>query len=432
MDPLLTLPLCIILVCLMMGAFFSSAETAITAVSRARIYHLILEGNARARKVGELRKQKERLISGLMIGNNVVNILGASLATDLAIQHWGDHGVMIATVIMTVIVVVFAEVLPKMLAIQNAESAALTLAPAVSVALKLLSPFNVTLQFIIRNMLRLVGIDITKSNSISSASDVIRGTIELHHHEGKVVKTDRDMLGSILDLQNMEVGEVMAHRLTMETIDIDLPVEDIVLRVMGSVHSRIPFWQGEPDNIIGVLHVKMLLKRLREGGPLDKTALYTLMAKPWFIPDTTSVNHQLHAFRVAHQHLAIVVDEYGALQGLVTLEDIIEEIIGRIQGEQGTRKSHEIAVLDAKTYVVRGTMTIRDVNRELGWDLPDSEAATIAGLVIHEAQLIPEIGQQFEFYNIRFTVLDRQGNQVTRLKMEVLDTAGDTAEDSES
>lgn len=420
MDIFLTIPALVILVCLFLGAFFSASETAITAVSRARIYHLILEGDKRAKKVGDLRKQKERLISGLMIGNNVVNILAAALATELAISHWGEHGVIYATFIMTVVVVVFAEVLPKMLAIQNAESAALRLAPAVSVVLRLINPLNALLQVVIRSMLRVFGIDITKSNSISSAEDVIRGTIELHHHEGKVVKQDRDMLGSILDMQNMEVGEVMVHRMAMETMDIDQPVEDILRQVMGSMHSRIPFWQGEPDNIVGVLHVKVLLKRLREGGSLDMTTLHALMAKPWFIPETTSVNSQLNAFRVAHQHLALVVDEYGALQGLVTLEDLIEEIVGRIQGEQGTRKSHEIAMLDKATYIVRGSMTIRDINRELGWDLPDTEASTIAGLLIHDAQLIPEIGQTFEFHGVRFSVLDKQGNQLTRLKMELL------------
>lgn len=409
-----------------MGAYFSSSETAITAVSRARIYHLILEGDRRATMVGELRKQKERLISGLMIGNNVVNILGASLATDLAIRHYGDQGVIYATVLMTVVVVVFAEVLPKMVAIQNAEATALRLAPSVTVVLRLINPLNSALQWVIRNMLALFGVDITKSKSISSASDVIRGTIELHHHEGQVVKRDRDMLGSILDLQDMEVSEVMAHRTAMQTIDIDLPLDEILSQVMSSIHSRLPFWQGNADNIIGVLHVKNLLRRLRDDAAhFDKNALYTLLAKPWFIPETTSVSHQLHAFRVAHQHLAMVVDEYGALQGLVTLEDIIEEIIGRIQGEQGTRKSNEIAVIDNYTYVVRGTMTIRDLNRELGWDLPDSEASTIAGLMIHEAQLIPDIGQQFEFFQVRFTVLDKQGNQITRLKMERLEAAED-------
>jgi Mg2+/Co2+ transporter CorB len=424
MDPILTIPLITIVICLVMAAFFSSSETAITAVSRARIYHLILEGDKRAQTVGKLRKQKERLISGLMIGNNIVNILAAALATDLAIRYWGDHGVLYATVIMTVVVVVFAEVLPKMLAIQNSERAALALAPAVSVVLKLINPLNAMLQFVIRNLLKLFGIDITKTNSLSSASDVIRGTIELHHHEGQVVKHDRDMMGSILDMQNLEVGEVMVHRLAMETVDVDQPIEAILTQVMNSLHSRIPCWQGEPDNIVGVLHVKTLVKRLREAEtPMDKTALHTLLSKPWFIPETTSVSSQLHAFRIAHQHLAIVVDEYGALQGLVTLEDIIEEIVGRIQGEQGTRKSHEIAVLEKGTYVVRGSMTIRDVNRELGWELPDSEASTIAGLLIHEARLIPDISQQFEFHNVRFTVLDRQSNQITRLKMETLEPA---------
>lgn len=422
----LLIDLCAISICLLLSAFFSASETAITAVSRARIYHLILEGNLRARAVGNLRKQKERMIGGMMIGNNMFNIMATSLATDLAIRQWGAHGVIYATGIMTTVVVIFAEVLPKTYAIQNSESAALRLAPAITYAMRLLQPLSLLLHFINRNLMKLFGVDITQSNSLSTASDVIRGTIELHHHEGDVVKQDRDMLGSILDLEEIEVGEIMKHRLTMETIDADLPPEEIITLAVASTHSRIPLWKGEPDNIIGVLHVKTLIKHLRESsGTLTNDQLHSITVKPWFVPETTPIKKQLHAFRAIRQHLAMVVDEYGVLQGLVTLEDIIEVIVGRIDDEHDKLVTREVVPAGENAWYVQGNTTVRDLNRELGWNLPDTEAATVAGLVIHEAQIIPEIGQRFEFHGAGFTVFDKQGHQITRLKVEKL-TAQET------
>lgn len=411
-----------IFLCLLFSAFFSCSETAITAVSRARIYHLIMEGNRRAQAVGNLRKKKERLIGAIMIGNNAANILASVLATDIAIRLLGEkNGVFYATIAMTILVVIFAEVLPKTYAIQNSERTALKMAPALILFMRTLHPLNSALQFIVGNILKLFGVDITRSNSLSSASDVIRGTIELHHQEGQVVKQDRDMLGSILDMREILVSEIMAHRLTMETIDASLPTEDIINLAVSSTHSRIPLWQGEPDNIIGVLHVKTLIKTIRDtGDKIDHDLIRKILVKPWFIPETTSINDQLHEFRAQRQHLALVVDEYGALQGLVTLEDIIEEIVGRIDDEHDKQVASEIVAAGDNSYLVNGSMTIRDLNREQGWNLPDDEASTIAGLVIHEARLIPEIGEQFEFHNMHFTIMDKKGNQITRLKIERL------------
>lgn len=417
-----------IFLCLLLSAFFSSSETAITAISRARIYHLILEGDKRAKAVGDLRKKKDQLIGGIMIGNNSATILGSALATSLAINAWGENGVLYATIIMTVLVVVFAEVLPKMYAIQNAEKAALFLAPAVKFVLTVIHPFNMALQFIIRNIMKLFGVDITRSYSLSSAMEVIRGTIELHHHQGEVVKQDRDMLGGILDMQEITVGQIMAHRLNMETIDADLSAEEIINLAVGSTHSRIPLWQGSSDNIIGVLHVKTLIKHLRENNSrLSNAQIQKILVKPWFIPETTTINSQLHEFRSQRQHLALVIDEYGVLQGLVTLEDIIEEIVGRIDDEHDKHVVSEIIAAGDDSYMVNGSMTIRDLNREQGWNLPDEEASTVAGLVIHEARLIPEVGEQFEFHNMRFTILDKKGNQITRLKIKKLANVSEEA-----
>jgi len=422
MDVETIITLLAIFICLLLSAFFSSSETAITAISRERIYHLLMEGSRRAKIVDNLRKNKERLIAGIMIGNNTVTILGSALATETAIRYWGERGVLYATVVMTVIVVIFGEVLPKTYAIQNPESLALRLSPLVSFTLRLLTPLSIALQYIVKKMLQLVGAKSDKDNSLSSASDVIRGTIELHHHEGNVIKQDRDMLGSILDMQDVEVVEIMAHRLNMETIDAGLPAEEIINQAVNSTHSRIPLWQNEPDNIIGILHVKTLIKHLREqDGKLDNEAIINILVKPWFIPETTTIHSQLHEFRSQRQHLALVIDEYGVLQGLVTLEDIIEEIVGTIDDEHDNQVTNDIIPLDNRSFMVNGSVTIRDLNREQGWNLPDDDASTIAGLVIHHAQQLPEIGEIFECYQMRFTIMDKKNNQITRIQIETLE-----------
>ncbi len=407
---------------LLISAFFSASETALTALSRARIYHLVMEGSKRAQLVSNLRKKKEALIGTVLLGNNAVNIAASAIATTVTIKIFGteDGGLIIVTVAMTLLVVVFTEILPKTYAIQNAERVALCFAPTLSILVKLLYPITHTIQIFIRLLLKLFGIDSTKDNTLISATDVIRGTIELHHQEGKMIKQDRDMLGSILDLNDIGVGSIALHRKEVETINATMPPAQLLDVAVRTMHSRIPLYRDEPDNIIGLLHVKDLIKAWNDSdGLITSEGVISICHKPWFIPETTNLRDQLLAFRAQHKHFAFVVDEYGAWLGIVTLEDIIEEIVGHIEDEHDETTNPMQKQPDG-TYLVRGDVTLRDLNRALDWHLPDEYASTIAGLLIHEAEKIPTKNEQFIFHGTRFTVVDKKATQITKLRLEKL------------
>ena len=412
-----TFSILIITVLLVLSAFFSGSETALTAASWPRLHQLARTGDARAQRVNKLRERRDRLIGAILLGNNGLNIAASALATEIMVRAFGKAGVAYATLAMTVIVLIFAEVLPKTYALGHADKVALAVAPAMRVVVVVLSPVTAAVQAVIGGMLRLLGVAAEGEGRAISGHDELRGAIDLHAREGAVVKHERDMLGSILDLADVEVGEVMVHRRNVATIDADQPAARIVEQVVASPYTRLPLWRGEPDSVIGVLHAKDVLRAVLEHrADLDALDITALASPPWFIPETTTLLRQLQAFRRRRTHFALVVDEYGALMGIVTLEDILEEIVGDIADEHDVPVPG-VRVGDDGSYTVDGTVTIRDLNREFDWDLPDDEAATIAGLVIHEARRIPEVGQRFAFYGFRFEVLGRQRNQVTSLRI---------------
>jgi len=410
-----------ILLFLLISAFFAAAETALTAVSRARIYQLVMGGNKRAQKVSNLRKEKESMIGTVLLGYNAVNIAASVIATSLSIKLFGDgEGLVFTTIIMTLLVVIFTEVLPKTYAIYNAEGTSLALAAPLSFMVKILYPITFSIQVLIRVILKCVGVDITQNNTFISATDVIRGTIELHHREGKMIKQDRDMLGSILDLNDIEVQDIMVHRMEVETLDADLSADELVTKAVSTMHSRIPLWRSEPDNILGLLHVKDLIKIMRERqDALTNDDILAICKKPWFIPETTNLHDQLLTFRNKRQHFAFVVDEYGGWQGVVTLEDIMEEIVGDIEDEHD-EIDDEILKLDKDTYLLDGDVSLRDLNRHLGWNLPDDDASTIAGLLINEAETIPSVGEKFRVHGFNCTVMEKSAMQITKIKIEKL------------
>lgn len=406
-----------IILLLLFSAFFSGSETALTAASRARMHRLAEEGNKRARLVLLLTEDRERLIGAVLLGNNLVNIMASALATSLFLALFGDAGVVYATLIMTAVVLIFSEVAPKTFAITNTDRVALAVAPVLRVVTVLFGPVTAAVQFIVRHSFRLFGLNVDASQQVLSAHEELRGAINLHHHEGSVVKIDRDMLGGILDLRDLEVSDIMVHRKNIAMIDASQPNSEIISQALASPHTRIPLWRDEQENIVGVLHAKDLLRALAsvEWKP-DAIDILSIANKPWFVPDTTTLQDQLNAFLRHKTHFSLVVDEYGALMGLITLEDILEEIVGEISDE------HDIEVAGARiqpdgSVVVNGSVPIRDLNRAFDWSLPDDEATTIAGLVIHEARTIPEVGQTFTFHGFRFEILRRQRNQVAQLRI---------------
>ncbi|RKE80206.1 Mg2+/Co2+ transporter CorB [Rhizobium sp. AG855] len=404
------------------SAFFSGSETALTATSRARMHSLEVNGDTRAGVVNLLIERRDRLIGALLIGNNLVNILASSLTTSLFLGLLGDSGVAIATLLMTVLLVIFSEVLPKSWAISTPERFALFVAPLVRPYVAVVGPLSSVVNWIVRKLLGIFGVSISGEASMLSAHEELRGAVALLHREGGVVKADRDRLGGVLDLGELEVSDIMIHRTAMRAVNADEPPEVAIRIILESPYTRMPVWRGATDNIIGVIHAKDLIRALAEPNvePHDLD-IVKIAQKPWFVPDTTNLKDQLNAFLRRKTHFAVVVDEYGEVQGVVTLEDILEEIVGDISDEhdleiQGVRQDSDGSI------VVDGGVPIRDLNRAMDWQLPDEEATTIAGLVIHESKTIPEERQAFTFYGKRFIVLKREKNRITRLRIRPIET----------
>jgi Mg2+/Co2+ transporter CorB len=398
-------------VLILIAAFFSAAETALTAASRAVIHQLEHEGVPRAAVVKRLRARKEQFIAAILFGNNLVNILASALTTELMVEYFPNTGVLYATAILTVVLIVFGEVLPKTYAIQHANRVSLSVAPPIEFFTKATGPVISAIQAVVGLTLRAFGQHATEQDQIS-ATQALRGAIELSAAESGGVRRARTMLHSILELQEVTVGEIMVHRGDVVAINADLPPDKILAALMEQPHTRVPLWRGKHENIVGVLHVKALLKSIGETADVHRLDPLSLMSPPWFVPESTKLFDQLQTFRERREHFALVVDEYGDLQGIVTLEDILEEIVGDISDEHDTATAG-IRIRHDGTILAAGDVTIRDLNRRFDWKLPDDEASTIAGLILHEARQIPEVGQTFAFHGFRFEVLRRQKNRIT-------------------
>lgn len=414
---------------LVMSALLSGSETAITAASHARMHQLEQDGDARAALVNRLRARKEQVIGALLVGNNAVNILASALATSVLINIFGGSGVAYATLMMTVVVVIFSVVLPKTYAINHADHAALRVAPLLEVLIKLLGPAAAGVRWLVARIIKLAGGD-PHNIALTGSTEGLRVAIELHSGEGaeapEEAKRERAMLRSILELNDVAVSEIMTHRRNLATVDAGLPTARVLDEALASPYTRLPLWKDDPDNIIGVIHAKALAREAGAHTHADQIDVAALAAKPWFIPDSTTLLDQLQAFRERREHFALVVDEYGVLMGVVTLEDILEEIVGDITDEldvqvAGVRRQPSGAC------IVDGWVTIRDLNREFEWRLPDDKASTIAGLVLHEARMIPEVGQSFTFYGFRFDILRRKRHQITAIRVTPPTALGEEA-----
>ena len=373
-----------------------------------------------------MREQNEKLIGSLLLGNNLINILAAALATNFLTQYYQEGGVVIATVIMTLLILIFSEVLPKTYAITNPETAASKVAHLVNFFVIVFAPIVTAIRSVVRAILWTVGIKIDPNQKVLAA-DEIAGTIALHHSEGSVEKDARDRLLGALDLGDRAVDEIMMHRSQIEMIDADSPPDEILSQCLNSPYTRLPIFQKDPENVIGILHAKDLLKEVdklvRGNNPglknLENLDILSIIMKPYFVPDTTTLDEQMQQFLKRKSHFALVVDEYGTLRGLITLEDILEEIVGQIADEHDLPQEQLLQSSDG-SLIVDGNMSIRDLNREKDWQLPDDEANTIAGLVIHEAQTIPIVGQVFSFNGFRYEVVSKEKNRLTQIKIKKL------------
>ena len=403
---------------LAISAFLSAAETALTAVSRGRMHQLEKDGSKAAAHVNRLLTNRERMIGAVLLGNTFINILTSSLATATLETQYGRRAVAVTTAIMTIVILVFVETLPKTLAVTRTDRVALFVAAPLRWLVALLSPVTVAVQWLVWKVLTIFGVGSEEEPGSEEAHDDIRGSVELHHREGNVEREHRNMIGGVLDLIELTVGDVMIHRTNMDSLDADLPRQELLRAIIASHHSRVPLWRGQPDNIIGVISTKHLaLALVEQRGNLDAIDIAGLAVPPWYVPDTTTLEEQLESFRAHKSHFALVVDEYGALQGLVTLEDILEEIFGDIPDEYEAHVRPDVRRRPDGSYLVDGTVPVRDLNRELDWDLPEDDATTIAGLVIAQSGTIPDAGQRFAFFGHTFEIMRRQRNQITALRI---------------
>ncbi|WP_170569750.1 HlyC/CorC family transporter [Ruegeria atlantica] len=417
-----------ILLLLVLSGFFSGSETALTASSRGKLRAQADKGSRGAQKALDITDDNERLIGSVLLGNNLVNILAASLATALFTRLFGESGVALATLVMTLLVLIFAEVLPKTYAITNSEKAAAAVAPIISIVVTVFSPIVAAVRLLVRGVLRLFGVQIDPDSNILAVREEIAGALQLGHSEGVVEKEDRDRILGALDLGERAVEEIMLHRSNIEMIDAEDAPEAILQQCLESPHTRLPVFRDEPENIVGVVHAKDLFRAMyahaggteNDSNRLKEFDISKVANDPYFVPETTTLDDQMREFLRMHSHFALVVDEYGSLRGLITLEDILEEIVGEIADEFDIEEDVPVTRTEDGQFLVEGAMTIRDANRAMDWSLPDEEANTIAGLVIHEAQMIPTTGQVFSFHGFRFEVTAREGNRVTELKIRPL------------
>ena len=399
---------------ILLSGFFSGSETALTAVSKAKIHQLEKKKNSKAKIVNFLRSQKEKLIGTILLGNNLVNTLATAIATSFIINYSNNNekAIIYSTCIMTILILIFGEIIPKTIAINKAEKYSLLFSPIIKFLVKILSPITNLIHYFTHGILKIFKFKI--STDIGTTEDELRGAIDLHAKtEGS--EHEKDMLQSILDLDDLQVKEIMTHRKNIEVIYASDSTKTNIKKILKSQYTRLPLYDKNSDKILGIINVKDILK-VKDNKRLD---LKKIAKNPWFIPETTSVLDQLQEFKKKQRHLAFVVDEYGTLMGIVTLEDIIEEIVGDIEDE------HDIKIKGAKrlkdgNFTINGNVTIRDINREFNWNLPDNKASTLAGLIFYEIKTIPEPGKIFSFYNFRFEIIKAKKNHIEIIKVTPL------------
>ena len=412
----------LVLIC----GFCAGSETALTAASRAKLRAQAEKQVPGADRALAVAEDSERMIGTLLLGNNFVTILAAALATTLMLRLCGTSGVVLATLGLTLVIVIFGVVLPRTISLNWPEAVVIRAAPAIAALAWPLAPLLRLIRAAARLLLRGLGASQVADARVAALRDDIVDAITLGASEGAVAKEDRDRLLGTLDLGRRTVDEIMRHRSRIEMIDADLPPAEILARALASPYTRLPLYRDEGENIIGVLHAKELLRevhRLRsEGAEIESLDLVKVAMKPYFVPDTTTLTEQMREFQQRRAHFALVVDEYGALQGLITLEDILEEIVGEITDETDVVvRGGMLRKAEDGDWLIDGAMTIRDLNRAMDWSLPDDEANTIAGLLIHEAMAIPEAGQVFRYHGFRFEVAQRRENRIAMLKLRKLD-----------
>ena len=403
----------LLLLLVILSGFLSGSETAITATSKARILYKKKKGSKRAEYVLELLDKKDNVISTLLLSNNLVNILASSLATAFFYDIFGVEGIFYATLIMTIVIVIFAEVLPKTYALNRPNRTAILISPIIYYLNKILFVFVFIINLIVKLIFRKNENDI-KNNDLQSEEE-LKGVIDLYKTSNPDYEQEKDMLQSILQLNDITVEEIFTHRKNIYSIDSSLRTSEIISKINSSRYTRIPFWKDNPENIIGLLNVRTLNIDLKNHNE-SKEIIFDKISNPWFIPETTNLLEQLIEFRKRKEHLAFVVDEFGELLGLITLEDIIEEIVGEIVDEIDIPEN-DFKLNNYGKIIVNGEQNVRDLYKSFDMDPPESESSTIAGYILEIAKKIPFFGEIVQDKQFNYRVLSHSRKQISRVEI---------------
>ncbi|MBL6664476.1 MAG: DUF21 domain-containing protein [Rickettsiales bacterium] len=406
-----------IVILLILSAIFACSETMITAISRAKVSRLAQEGDKSAKNLEKLLKKREKVISSMLIGNNMVNILSSVLATSVFLKIFGEAGLIYATISMTILVIIFAEIAPKTIALKITDKVARALSPTITVFVAILSPLATSSQKIVNIV---IAVFISNAHQASKEEEIkeIRDTVRLKHKEGSIVEYDKDLIDGVLDLSDIEIGEIMVHRKEITGINIDLEIEEIIKLSLQSKYTRIPLWRDNEDNIIAILNVRRLLKAIQKNKGITKNINFLeATSRPWFVPVSNTLREQLVSFRKRRKRFALVIDEYGSLLGLITLEDILEEIVGEMNDHEDGVKLH-LVKSKSGSYKIPGKTLIRDLNKTLKWDLPeDEDAYNITAYIINNLGRVPDEKETFEIANFKFSILKRRGSDLVLVKI---------------
>ena len=402
----------ILAVLILMSAFFSSSETGMMSLNRYRLKHLRKNKHRGARRASKLLERPDRLIGLILIGNNLVNILASAIATVIAIRLWGDAGIIIATISLTLVILIFAEITPKTIAALYPEKVAFPASFILWPLLKVFYPIVVMVNGITNALLRLLGFDPSKTNEEHVSSDELRTIVT---DAGQLIPTQhRDMLLNILDLEEVEVDDIMVPRNEVYGIDLDDSDDEIMSCLQNSAHTLLPVWREDINDIVGILHMRSISRVLDQNG-LDRIALEREMDKPYFIPESTPLHTQLLNFQKKKLRLGVVVDEYGQVMGLVALEDILEEIVGEFTSNLQDSMDNIFAQRDG-SYIISGTATIREINRNLNWQLPTDGPKTLSGLILEYLESFPDANAGMAIDGYTLEILELQGNVVQAVR----------------
>lgn len=399
----------------MLSSYFSSAETALTSVNKIRIFNKAEEGDAKAKLVLDLLENPTGFLSTILVGNNLVNVLASSLATSLSIEFFGSSGVGIATGLVTLLVLVFGEITPKSMAVSKAETLALSVAPSISFLSKVFKPLTFVLLKVTGWISKLVG-GIEDNHQPFVTQEEFLTMVNVGHEEGVLEEDEKEMLENVFEFKDSLVRSIMTPRPDITYVDLDVTYAELKKLFKEDCYSRIPVCDGSIDKVVGFLHVRDFATLDYEGGPFD---VKPLLHKPYFTFELQSVTKLLHSMRQEHVHMAIVLDEYGGTAGLVTIEDLIEEIIGEIEDEYDADDKEITKITDAE-YLIEGSTNIEDVNDYFGFKLSDEDSDSIGGFLYGLFDRVPEEGESVQHDNLLFTVQKMDKNRIETIRLKIL------------